>query len=55
MTYEIQRVDNNVINAHGWRIVRSDGTVLFPFFTTRRGAERLIEFFNPGKAVSHGN
>lgn len=46
ITYEIQPVKNSVINLDGWRIVRSDGSVLLPF-TTKRQAEQLIEFFAP--------
>ena len=46
ITYEIQPVKNTVINLDGWRIVRSDGSVLLPF-PTRRAAEQLIEFFAP--------
>ena len=46
VTYEIQPVKNTVINLDGWRIVRSDGSVLLPF-PTRRAAEQLIEFFAP--------
>ena len=32
---------------HGWRVVRSDGAVLFPF-RTKAEAERLIEFGRTG-------
>lgn len=51
MEYNVERVDNNVINLHGWRIVRSDGAVLLPLgrsgggFATKGEAEKLIEFF----------
>lgn len=42
--FRIEPVQNAVLNIHGWRIVRKDGSVLLPF-TQKREAEKLIEFF----------
>lgn len=45
MTYKIVRKDEVArFNISGWRIVASDGRVLSGF-TTKREAERLVEFF----------
>ena len=45
LTFRVEPIHNTVLNFHGWRIVRSDGAVMFPFFTLKREAEKLIDFF----------
>lgn len=46
MKFELQKIDNSVLNWHGYRIVREDGSVMAPIRTKAEG-ERLINFFCP--------
>ncbi len=47
VTFKVEPISNSILNIKGWRIVGSDGRILLPF-TTRREAEKLIEFFTEG-------
>ena len=46
MKFELQKIDNSVLNWHGYRIVREDGSVMAPIRTKAEG-EKLINFFCP--------
>jgi len=54
MNYRIEPVENSLLNLKGWRIVRADGAVLLPF-TTKREAEKLIDFFAPTAYPTQGD
>lgn len=48
--FRIQAIDfAGILNLKGWRIIRLSDSAVLNGFTTRREAERLVEFFTGGR------